>query len=40
MFKEASTMTNQAENEPEDVPTRARQDAEVQAVASVENIYH
>lgn len=37
MFKEASTMTNQAENEPEDVPTRARQDAEVQAVASVES---
>uniref|UniRef100_A0A8C3X0A9 GPRIN family member 3 n=1 Tax=Catagonus wagneri TaxID=51154 RepID=A0A8C3X0A9_9CETA len=37
MFKEASTMTNQAENGIEEVPARARQDAEVQAVASVES---
>lgn len=36
-FKEASTMTNQAENEIKEVPNRARQDAEVQAVASVES---
>lgn len=36
-FKEASTMTNQAENEIEEVPSRARQDAEVQAVASVQS---
>ncbi|XP_006867823.1 PREDICTED: G protein-regulated inducer of neurite outgrowth 3 [Chrysochloris asiatica] len=36
-FKEASTMTNQAESENKDVPNRTRQDAEVQAVASVEN---
>ncbi|XP_066240708.1 G protein-regulated inducer of neurite outgrowth 3 [Saccopteryx leptura] len=36
-FKEASTMTNQAENKIQDVPNRAQQDAEVQAVASVES---
>lgn len=36
-FKEASTMTNQAENESREVPNRAQQDAEVQAVASVES---
>lgn len=36
-FKEASTMTNQAENEVKEVPNRAQQDAEVQAVASVES---
>lgn len=36
-FKEASTMTNQAENEIKEVPNRAQQDAEVQAVASVES---
>ncbi|KAK1345735.1 hypothetical protein QTO34_008199 [Cnephaeus nilssonii] len=36
-FKEASTMTNQAEHEIKDVPNRAQQDAEVQAVASVES---
>ncbi|XP_037385846.1 G protein-regulated inducer of neurite outgrowth 3 [Talpa occidentalis] len=36
-FKEASTMTNQVESEPQDMPGRARQDAEVQAVASVES---
>ncbi|ELK26868.1 PREDICTED: G protein-regulated inducer of neurite outgrowth 3 [Myotis davidii] len=36
-FKEASTMTNQAENEIKEVPSRAQQDAEVQAVASVES---
>ncbi|XP_008141780.2 G protein-regulated inducer of neurite outgrowth 3 [Eptesicus fuscus] len=36
-FKEASTMTNQAEHELKDVPNRAQQDAEVQAVASVES---
>lgn len=36
-FKEASTMTNQVESEIEEAPSRAQQDAEVQAVASVEN---
>ncbi|KAB0341660.1 hypothetical protein FD754_018586 [Muntiacus muntjak] len=36
-FKEASTMTSQAENEIKETPPRARQDAEVQAVASVES---
>ncbi|KAM8800906.1 G protein-regulated inducer of neurite outgrowth 3 isoform 1-T1 [Rhynchonycteris naso] len=36
-FKEASTMTNQAENKIQDVLNRAQQDAEVQAVASVES---
>lgn len=36
-FKEAGTMTNQAENEIKEVPNRARQDAEVQAVASVQS---
>ncbi|XP_045851244.1 G protein-regulated inducer of neurite outgrowth 3 [Meles meles] len=36
-FKEASTMTNQAASEVQDVASRARQDAEVQAVASVES---
>ncbi|XP_004848131.1 G protein-regulated inducer of neurite outgrowth 3 [Heterocephalus glaber] len=36
-FKEASTMTNQVENEKKEVSSRAQQDAEVQAVASVES---
>ncbi|CAI9158515.1 unnamed protein product [Rangifer tarandus platyrhynchus] len=36
-FKEASTMTSQAENEIKETPPRAHQDAEVQAVASVES---
>lgn len=36
-FKEASTMTSQAENEIKKTPPRAQQDAEVQAVASVES---
>ncbi|XP_016058699.1 PREDICTED: G protein-regulated inducer of neurite outgrowth 3 [Miniopterus natalensis] len=36
-FREASTMTNQAEKEIQGVPNRAQQDAEVQAVASVES---
>nr|XP_025853872.1 G protein-regulated inducer of neurite outgrowth 3 [Vulpes vulpes] len=36
-FKEASTMTNQAAGEVREVPSRAQQDAEVQAVASVES---
>lgn len=36
-FKEASTMTCQAESEAKVVPGRAWQDAEVQAVASVES---
>ncbi|KAM7159188.1 G protein-regulated inducer of neurite outgrowth 3 isoform 1-T2 [Molossus nigricans] len=36
-FREASTMTTQTENEVKDVPNRAQQDAEVQAVASVES---
>lgn len=36
-FKEASTMTCQAESEAKDDPARACQDAEVQAVASVES---
>lgn len=36
-FKEASTMTNQAENEIKEVPNRAQQDAEVQAVVSVQS---
>ncbi|KAL2780590.1 G protein-regulated inducer of neurite outgrowth 3 [Daubentonia madagascariensis] len=36
-FKEASTMTNQAESEVKEVPSRARQDVEVQAVVSVES---
>ncbi|XP_037019154.2 G protein-regulated inducer of neurite outgrowth 3 [Artibeus jamaicensis] len=39
-FKEASTMTNQAEDEikeVKEVPKRAQQDAEVQAVVSVES---
>ncbi|KAL0595893.1 G protein-regulated inducer of neurite outgrowth 3 [Plecturocebus cupreus] len=36
-FKEASTMTNQAESEIVEVPSRAWQDAEVQAVATVES---
>lgn len=36
-FREASTMTNQAEKEIQGVPDRAQQDAEVQAVASVES---
>ncbi|KAL6031659.1 hypothetical protein STEG23_018080 [Scotinomys teguina] len=36
-FKEASTMTCQAEGETTEVPGRAWQDAEVQAVASVES---
>ncbi|XP_055290749.1 G protein-regulated inducer of neurite outgrowth 3 [Moschus berezovskii] len=35
-FKEASTMTSQAENEIKETPPRALQDAEVQAVASVQ----
>ncbi|XP_047422736.1 G protein-regulated inducer of neurite outgrowth 3 [Sciurus carolinensis] len=36
-FKEAGTMTNQAESESKEAPSKARQDAEVQAVASVES---
>lgn len=36
-FKEASTMTNQAEDEIKEVPNRAQQDAEVQAVVSVQS---
>uniref|UniRef100_A0A452R8N6 GPRIN family member 3 n=1 Tax=Ursus americanus TaxID=9643 RepID=A0A452R8N6_URSAM len=36
-FKEASTMTSHAAGEVGEVPSRARQDAEVQAVASVES---
>ncbi|XP_059867965.1 G protein-regulated inducer of neurite outgrowth 3 [Delphinus delphis] len=36
-FREVSTMTSQAENEIKEVPPRAQQDAEVQAVASVES---
>ncbi|XP_004431012.1 PREDICTED: G protein-regulated inducer of neurite outgrowth 3 [Ceratotherium simum simum] len=36
-FKEAGTMTNQAESEIKEVPNPARQDAEVQAVVSVES---
>ncbi|XP_023562594.1 G protein-regulated inducer of neurite outgrowth 3 [Octodon degus] len=36
-FKEASTMTSQVESEIKTVPSRAQQDAEVQAVASVES---
>lgn len=36
-FKEASTMTNQAESETKEAPSKVRQDAEVQAVASVES---
>ncbi|XP_075401001.1 G protein-regulated inducer of neurite outgrowth 3 [Tenrec ecaudatus] len=36
-FKEASTMTHQADSERNQVPNKARQDAEVQAVASVES---
>ncbi|EGW10385.1 G protein-regulated inducer of neurite outgrowth 3 [Cricetulus griseus] len=36
-FKEAATMTCQAERETKEVPGRAWQDAEVQAVASVES---
>ncbi|VCW98321.1 unnamed protein product, partial [Gulo gulo] len=36
-FKEASTMTNQAAGEVQEVASRAWQDAEVQAVASVES---
>lgn len=36
-FKEASTMTYQAGSEAKEVPGRALQDAEVQAVASVES---
>ncbi|XP_037686182.1 G protein-regulated inducer of neurite outgrowth 3 [Choloepus didactylus] len=36
-FKEASTMTNQADSESKDISHRAQQDAEVQAVASVES---
>lgn len=36
-FKEASTMTSQAESELKEVPSRARQDAEVQAVAIVQS---
>ncbi|XP_007949881.1 G protein-regulated inducer of neurite outgrowth 3 [Orycteropus afer afer] len=36
-FKEASTMTNQAESEIKGATNRTRQDAEVQAVASVES---
>ncbi|XP_029799009.1 G protein-regulated inducer of neurite outgrowth 3 [Suricata suricatta] len=36
-FKEASTMTNQAAGEVMEAPGRARQDAGVQAVASVES---
>lgn len=36
-FKEASTMTNEAASEVTEAPDRARQDAGVQAVASVEN---
>ncbi|XP_062963441.1 G protein-regulated inducer of neurite outgrowth 3 [Cynocephalus volans] len=36
-FKEASTMTSQAESVIQEVSSRAQQDAEVQAVASVES---
>lgn len=36
-FKEASTMTNQAEDETKAVPNRTQRDAEVQAVASVQS---
>ncbi|XP_006902740.1 PREDICTED: G protein-regulated inducer of neurite outgrowth 3 [Elephantulus edwardii] len=36
-FKEASTMTTQAENEIKDATNRTQRDAEVQAVASVES---
>ncbi|XP_036709290.1 G protein-regulated inducer of neurite outgrowth 3 [Balaenoptera musculus] len=36
-FREVSTMTHQAENEIKQAPPRAQQDAEVQAVASVES---
>ncbi|KAM5159091.1 G protein-regulated inducer of neurite outgrowth 3 [Callospermophilus lateralis] len=36
-FKEASTMTNQAESEIKEAPSKVHQDAEVQAVASVES---
>nr|XP_027782468.1 G protein-regulated inducer of neurite outgrowth 3 [Marmota flaviventris] len=36
-FKEASTMTNQAESEIKEAPSKVCQDAEVQAVASVES---
>lgn len=36
-FKEASTMTNQAEREIKEASSKVRQDAEVQAVASVES---
>ncbi|KAM6220953.1 G protein-regulated inducer of neurite outgrowth 3 [Rhynchocyon petersi] len=36
-FKEASTMTNQDERETKDATSRTQQDAEVQAVASVES---
>ncbi|KAB1282102.1 G protein-regulated inducer of neurite outgrowth 3 [Camelus dromedarius] len=36
-FKEVGTMTSQAEKEVEEAPPRAQQDAEVQAVASVES---
>jgi hypothetical protein len=36
-FKEASTMTNQSAGEIKEAPSRAQQDAEVQAVASVES---
>uniref|UniRef100_A0A8C8YSR4 GPRIN family member 3 n=1 Tax=Prolemur simus TaxID=1328070 RepID=A0A8C8YSR4_PROSS len=36
-FKEASTMTNQAESDIKAGPSRAQQDAEVQAVASVQS---
>ncbi|KAM6177186.1 G protein-regulated inducer of neurite outgrowth 3 [Erethizon dorsatum] len=36
-FKEASTMTSQVESEIEAIPSRTQQDAEVQAVASVES---
>ncbi|KAI5937879.1 G protein-regulated inducer of neurite outgrowth 3 [Manis javanica] len=36
-FKEASTMTSQATSDVKEIPRRAQQDAEVQAVASVES---
>ncbi|XP_042557520.1 G protein-regulated inducer of neurite outgrowth 3 [Dipodomys spectabilis] len=36
-FREASTMTTQTDPEPREVPSRAQQDAEVQAVALVES---
>ncbi|XP_053462698.1 G protein-regulated inducer of neurite outgrowth 3 isoform X2 [Nycticebus coucang] len=36
-FREASTMTGHADRETKEAPSRARQDAEVQAVASVES---